>query len=92
MVFVDIEGAEFLALAGAKNVLSKDVDFFVEIHVGVGLETLGGTVDKVLSYFPEQQFERFVRVENDKQFRPLLPDDSIFQDRFFLIAIRKRAD
>jgi len=90
VVFIDIEGAEFMALAGAKKVLSKEVDFFVEVHVGVGLEILGGSVEKVLSFFPEQEFERFVRVECDKQFRLLLPNDSIFQNRFFLIAIRKK--
>jgi hypothetical protein len=54
VVFIDVEGAEVLALAGASRVLASGADFFVEVHVACGLEKLGGSVDQVLSYFPEE--------------------------------------
>ncbi|MCE9529874.1 MAG: FkbM family methyltransferase [Planctomycetes bacterium] len=86
VVFVDVEGAECMALAGASRVLSSGADFFVEVHVNCGLEKLGGTVDQVLSYFPEERFTIVGRKEEDTEFRPLLKTDPLTNDRFFLIA------
>lgn len=89
---MDIEGAECLALTGGPRVLASDADFFVEVHVGCGLEKLGGSVAEVLAHFPESRFDRFVRVEADVAFRPLTANDPIANDRFFLLAIRRPAD
>ena len=55
-VFVDVEGAECLVLAGATQTLKDGVDFAVEVHVGCGLERLGGSVEKVFSYFSQEHF------------------------------------
>jgi FkbM family methyltransferase len=86
VVFMDIEGAEFLALAGATSVLASRADFFIEVHVNCGLEKLGGSVDKVLSYFPEKHYYLHARAEKDIEFRPLAKTDPITMNRFFLIA------
>jgi FkbM family methyltransferase len=91
VVFIDVEGAECLALDGAADILGRDADFFVEVHVGCGLEKLGGTVDEVLRHFPEDRFTRLVRAEADSTFRPLSAGDPLLQDRFFLLARRRTA-
>jgi FkbM family methyltransferase len=90
VVFVDVEGAEALVLAGAAQVLAGDADFFVEMHVGCGLEKLGGSVDRVVSFFPQDRFTLMFRREEDSCFRQFTPDDPITQHRFFLLALRTR--
>lgn len=86
VVFLDIEGAECLALQGAAQVLDAGPDLFVEVHVGCGLEKLGGSVAQVLAFFPESRFALLARAEDDKAFRPLTADDPLLSDRFFLLA------
>jgi FkbM family methyltransferase len=88
VVFMDVEGAEFLALAGASRVLDSGADFFVEVHVGCGLERLGGTVNEVLSHFRKKRFSILVRATMDTEFRPLVQSDSLPENRFFIIARR----
>ncbi|MCI0744389.1 MAG: FkbM family methyltransferase [Verrucomicrobia subdivision 3 bacterium] len=88
VVFMDIEGAECLALQGGRQVLASRADFFVEVHVNFGLEKLGGSVEKILSFFPRDQFEVFVRRESEREFRTI-DKDPIFKDRFFLIAVER---
>jgi FkbM family methyltransferase len=86
VVFLDIEGAEYLALLGGPRVLASDADFFVEVHVGCGLERMGGSAAAVLEQFPQERYERLVRAEADPAFRPLIQDDPLTQNRFFLVA------
>lgn len=88
VVFIDVEGAEVLALAGATKALAAGADFFVECHVGCGLETLGGSVDAILAHFPRSRYRLHVRREQDTEFRPLVDGESIVTDRFFLLATR----
>jgi FkbM family methyltransferase len=92
VVFLDVEGAECLALSGGHRVLASGADFFVEVHVGCGLEKLGGSTARVLSFFPADQFELLARAEGDAAFRPLGRDDPLTRDRFFLIARRRKAE
>jgi len=89
VVFLDIEGAEYLALLGATRVLNSGPDFFIEVHIGCGLEKLGGSVAGVLSYFPADRFSLLARGEKDDTFRPLEMDDPLTKSRFFLIALRR---
>lgn len=89
VVFLDVEGAECLALSAASRVLACGADFFVEVHVGCGLEKLGGSVQRILSFFPDDRFERSARGEADPGFRPLHDDDTLTGDRFFLLALRR---
>ncbi len=90
VVFLDVEGAEWLALSGGSRVLASGADFFVEVHVGCGLEKLGGSVAGVLSFFPQDQFELVARAEGDGIFRPLQPNDPLLRNRFFLIARHRK--
>ena len=89
VLFIDIEGAEHLALAGAKKTLESNLDCFIEVHVGYGLEKLGGSIEKILSYFPENCYELLVRSEEMDSFRPLRAKDELFEDRFFLLALSR---
>jgi len=91
VVFMDVEGAECLALAGASEVLAASVDFFIEVHVACGLEKLGGSVDQVLSYFPRHRFTLLARAESDAAFHSLRDDDPVMLQRFFLLALSGRA-
>jgi FkbM family methyltransferase len=91
VLFVDIEGAECLALAGAPRVLASSADWFVEVHVGHGLEKLNGSVEQVLAYFPTNRFSLLARAENDLEFRPFTLNDPLLRDRFFLLALTKDA-
>jgi len=88
VVFLDVEGAECLALSSASRVVASPADFFIEVHVGQGLEKLGGSVQQVLSHFPRERYELLGRAEGDAEFRPLTENDPLFSDRFFLVALR----
>ncbi len=91
VVFMDVEGAEHLVLAGAAAVLASGADFSVELHVGCGLEALGGSVDHVLAYFPEDRFQLFVRAERDNAFQAFTPETPLLQSRCFLLALSRVA-
>lgn len=87
VVFMDIEGAECLALAGAQRVLASGADFCIEMHPGAGLEKLGGTVAEVSAYFPPDRFRLWGRPDSDDPFRPFHIDEPYTRARFFLIAL-----
>lgn len=90
VVFLDVEGCECRALAGAAEVLRARPDVFVEVHVGCGLEKLGGSVEGVFSYLPAEYYRLFGRAEADSDFRPVTPTDPLTKDRFFLLALARR--
>ncbi len=54
--------------------------------MGCGLEKMGGSAAAILEQFPEERFERLVRAEADPEFRPLIQNDPLTQNRFFLVA------
>lgn len=89
-VMIDVEGAECMVLGRAARVLRSGADFAVEVHVNHGLEKLGGSVDKVLSFFPADSFSVTARAEHDESFRVLRPGDPLLRDRFFLLATANR--
>jgi FkbM family methyltransferase len=91
LVFLDIEGAECRGLAGASRALESGAEFFVEVHVGSGLEKLGGSVSEVFAYFPEDRFTLLGRAEGEGSFRPVRDGDPLTTDRFFLLALRRDA-
>lgn len=85
VVFLDVEGAEAVALQGARSILATDADFFVECHVGCGLEALGGSVSEILQHFPPERYDRAVGNQSTG-FRPLDGNDPLLRERFYLIA------
>ena len=92
-VLLDVEGAEQRALAGATRTLAGGrgrggASFVVEVHGGHGLETLGGSVRGVLSFFPADRFTLSARpAEGDGEFRPVRGEPPA--GRFFLHAARR---
>jgi FkbM family methyltransferase len=89
-VMLDVEGAECLALKGGVQTLRSGADFAVEVHVNFGLEKLGGSVEQLLSFFPWDRFTVTARAERDTSFRPLLANDPLTRERFFLLATAKQ--
>jgi len=87
VVFMDVEGAEQLALAGSTAVLAAGADFFVEMHVGCGLEALGGSVGDLLAHFPRDRFCLSIRGEDDPDFQTFVPDHPLLEGRCFLLAV-----
>lgn len=92
VVFLDVEGFECRALAGAGATFAAGPDWFVEVHVGCGLEAAGGSVAEVLGHFPEGAFDRFVHSEGDRAVTPLAaaPPEKLAA-RFFLTALCRAA-
>ena len=90
LVMIDVEGAECKVLSGGARVLQSGADFAVEVHVSYGLEKLGGSVDRLLSFFPADRFTIAARAEPDATFRPLDRTDRLRHDRFFLLATATR--
>jgi FkbM family methyltransferase len=88
VVFLDVEGAECMALAGATAVLARGADFLIEVHVNCGLEKLDGSVRQVLDYFPPDQFSVLARGESQTIFHPFARCDPLNSERFFLFASR----
>jgi len=94
ILFIDIEGFECEALRGASRTLSIGSDCFVEVHGGVGLEKYGGSVAKVLSFFPADDYELFFAIEEGAEFSPLTDRTHVTErlqgKRWFLVATSKR--
>jgi FkbM family methyltransferase len=90
MVFLDIEGYECQALRGAKATLETRPDVFIEVHVGYGLEDFGGSVEELLGFFPEDDYELYGSNEIDRYPKPFVGQGrEIAKDRFYLTAIAK---
>jgi FkbM family methyltransferase len=89
VLFIDVDGFECQVFRGGSLTLQHKPDCFVEVHVGLGLEKEGGSLQEVLSFFPQDQFELFVASEEEREFVPISPDSPLFQARFFLVALSK---
>jgi FkbM family methyltransferase len=88
VVFMDIEGAEGIALQAAGKILDgAATDFFIEVHVGCGLEDLGGSSSRLLACFDPDDYRLLVRTPDQAAFRPLRPADEVLEQRFYLVAI-----
>jgi hypothetical protein len=88
VVFVDIEGFEANALKGAAATLRTAADWFVEVHVGCGLEQYGGSAEQVLDRFDSTKYDRFVWNLNTRQKPSLLEEASaVLMRRFALVAL-----
>jgi FkbM family methyltransferase len=90
MVFIDIEGYECQALRAAAATLATRPDVFIEVHIGVGLEAFGGSVEELVGFFPERDYELFASNEIDRYPKPFVGERrELASDRFYLTAIAK---
>ena len=91
VVFLDVEGFEALALCSAQLAFHGNCDFFVEVHVGAGLEKAGSSAGEILNYFPPTAFE--CHVHHDGGMNPIKLEEAgsdFFKTRFFLTALAKK--
>jgi FkbM family methyltransferase len=92
VLFIDVEGFEHEAMKGAKETLKTRPDCFVEVHTQGGLEAYGGSVDSVISFFPESDYRLFMASEDQREFVPFARTSPLAKKRFFLIAIGRAAE
>ncbi len=91
VLYIDVDGAEVEVLKGATETISRHrPDFFIEVHVGAGLEAAGGSVDAVLRLLPLDAYELFA-LRDAKGSRPVpySPDLPLLNERFFLLAMSR---
>jgi FkbM family methyltransferase len=91
VVFIDVEGYEHEVLRGAERTLAAaSTDFFVEVHVGHGLEDLGGSARAVMEVFDPERFRRLLSPARGEleHYEFVAAEDATHlpADRFFLIA------
>jgi hypothetical protein len=90
MVFIDIEGYECQALRAAPTTLATWPDVFIEVHIGAGLEMFGGSVEELVGFFPEQDYDLYGSNELDRYPKPFVGEGrAVASDRFYLTAIAK---
>jgi FkbM family methyltransferase len=87
VLYLDLEGYECRALQGARRTLQHRPDCFVEVHLGHGLEKFGGSLQVLLDFFPQGEFQTFAFSEAQPQIVPFSPALDFVRARFFLIAI-----
>lgn len=90
VIFVDIEGFEEKSLQGSIETIGQDIDWFIEVHVACGLESYGGSAQGVLSYFPNEKYERYVwNLDTEQKPQPLGSESPVLGRRFALVAMRR---
>lgn len=86
VVYVDVDGFETAVLRGARSILATETDWFVEVHVGCGLENEGSSWQEVLEFFPATRYRRLVASDKSPEFVPFCDTSPLLADRFYLLA------
>lgn len=89
IVYVDVDGFEISVLKGATDILSTDADWFVEIHVGCGLENEGGTWEQVIEFFSPKRYTCLISSDTHPDFVPFREDSILLMERFYLLALSR---
>ncbi len=90
LLFIDVEGYEVNVLKGAKQTLKYYPNCCVEVHTNCGLEEYGGSIEKVLSYFPTNKYKLFIAPATSRcRFTLFSNASQLLNDRFYLVAIAK---
>ncbi len=95
VLFIDIEGFECRALRGATGTLARRPDCAVEVHIGCGLETFGGSLEELIGFFPPEAFTLHMALdersaETDRASWPLDRTDALVKGLFQLVAVGRR--
>ena len=77
VLYIDVEGLEHQVLRGARETLTHRPDCFIEVHVGVGLEDFGGSLEQVLSVFSGTDYNLFIASAEYKVFKKVMPGDEV---------------
>ena len=89
VLFVDVEGFEAKVLRGGSETLSRHrPDCFIEMHVGCGLETFGGSVKSITDTLQGLGYHLSAGDPELSIFTPFSAESPIVKKRFFLIATR----
>ncbi len=86
VIFLDIEGAELLAIEGAERVLATSPDCFIEMHIGCGLEKLGGSWQSIFEKLKAHYATIWIWNDADPRFRPFRADDPCLVGRCYFLA------
>jgi FkbM family methyltransferase len=92
VVVMDVEGAEGLLLRGGPSVLQGRPDWFVEVHVGCGLERLGSSAAEVISFFSPADYELHIAGPERGGYGTFVEyrgDQSLTQNRFYLVCLAR---
>jgi len=88
VLYIDVEGFECEVLEGARGTLESHApDCFVEVHLQMGLERYGGSLEKVLSYFPNNRYNLYFSNGDDGVFRQVETNTVLPQKRFYVVAL-----
>lgn len=88
VLYIDVEGFECEVLEGARITLASHAsDCFVEVHLQMGLERYGGSLRRVLSFFPSSTYDLFYSNGDNGLFREVETDTVLPEKRFFLVAV-----
>jgi FkbM family methyltransferase len=90
VLYIDVEGFECEVLEGARATLGSHApDCFVEVHLQTGLERYGGSMGKVLSFFPSSRYDLYYSHGDDGVFRQVATNTVLPQKRFYLVALAR---
>ncbi len=92
VLFMDIEGFECRALRAATKTLACRPDCVIEVHIGCGLETFGGSLEELMSFFPPDSFTLYMALdmkssEADQAYWPLDRTEALVDGLFQLVAV-----
>lgn len=90
VLYVDVEGAECEVLQGAIQTLRTRPDVVIEVHVGCGLEALGGSVECLTSALREGDYDLYVRGDDENALTRWTQGAELPARRFFIAGIAKR--
>jgi FkbM family methyltransferase len=89
VLFVDVEGYEIEVLRGAAKTLENAPDVFIEVHVGEGLETFGGSPAQVAAFFNTDRYELIMFSDKAPTPLPFEAQHALAKARFYILALSR---
>ncbi|MFT6070711.1 MAG: FkbM family methyltransferase [Bacteriovoracaceae bacterium] len=88
IIYLDVEGYEYIVLKGAEKALSLNINWFIEVHGDELIGNFGGKAKDIFDYFSNGDFELHIGYDN-APFVPYEPSEHKINERCFLIALKK---